>query len=209
MNDIKDYDITVLTKVIEYNHQRYLAYKNNEGFELIPEYERILKARYQKCSRIKRRFVYLLTRYKHVWFCTFTFSDKYINKSSRTKRDLIKSCINNHDFVYILNIDYGKKTEREHYHCVLGTNLDLNIDKYFSELYPCHQKSIQCKSNYDDFMKLSKYINKLTNHCLKATNKRQRILYNFKGYDDLSDKQKDKTYFYYLDYFNLFDVGLT
>ena len=107
----KDYDIKILTDVIEYNHQRYLAYKNNQGFELIPEYERILKARYQKCSRIKRRFVYLLTRYKHVWFCTFTFSDKYINKSTRTKRDLIKSCINNHDFVYILNIDYGKKTE--------------------------------------------------------------------------------------------------
>lgn len=64
-----------------------------------------------------------MSRCSYVWFCTFTFDNYYIDKSDRTKRDLIKRVLNSHDFIYILNIDYGKTTEREHYHCILGTNI--------------------------------------------------------------------------------------
>ena len=42
-----------------------------------------------------------------------------------------------------------------------------------------YSKGNKFVSGYD----FSKYINKLTNHCIKATTKRQRLLYNFKGYD--------------------------
>ena len=91
MND-ELYDIELLNKVIEYN-------KNNGSyFEVIPEYEKILNARYHKTSRIKQRLVYLLSRYNYIWFCTFTFDNYYIEKSERTKRDLIKSALNAYDF---------------------------------------------------------------------------------------------------------------
>lgn len=102
----------------------------------------------------------------------------------RTKRDLIKSVINTHDFKYILNIDYGKSTEREHYHCIISTNLNFNVNQFIQDSYPCHCLALPCKKGESDFKSLTKYLNKLLNHCLKATTKKQRLLYNFKGYDE-------------------------
>lgn len=202
-----DYDIDLLTKVIEYNHKRYLAFKNNQEFIKNPEYEKILNARCCKVGRIKRRLIYLLSRYKHIWFVTFTFNNNYINKSNRTKKDLIKEVINSHDFKYILNNDYGKKTEREHYHCIIATNLDMDINQYIQNYYRGgFSLSIECKTDFEDFKRLSKYINKLTNHCIKATTKRQRLVYNFKGYDNLTPIRREQTNFYYLDLWKLFSV---
>lgn len=200
----KEYDIDFLSQVIQYNHERYLAYKNELPFEENQEYEKVLNARYCKVSRIKKRLIYLLSRYDYIWFCTFTFNNYYIDKCDRTKRDLIKSVINTHDFKYMLNIDYGKKTEREHYHCVIGTNWNFDVNQFIQNNYPCHCLAIPCKKGREDFARLSKYINKLTNHCIKATTKRQRILYNFRGYDNFCPTSKDVSYFYLMDKIKLF-----
>ena len=200
----KEYDVEFLNQVIEYNHLRYLAYKNNISFEENKDFEKVLTARYMKVSRIKKRLIYLLSRCDYVWFCTFTFSNHYIDKSDRTKRDLIKSVISMHDFKYILNIDYGKDTEREHYHCIIGTNLDFNVNQFIQFHYPCHCLAIPCKKGSGDFSRLSKYINKLTNHCIKSTTKRQRILYNFKGYDNFCPTSKDVSLAFLLDKIKLF-----
>lgn len=197
-----EYDVELLSKVIDYNKQRYFAYKNGVVFDENKDFERILKARYQKCSRIKKRFVYLLTRFDYIWFVTFTFDNYYINKSDRTKRDLMKSVLNTHDFKYMLNIDYGKKNEREHYHCIIGTNINFDVNQYIQSYYPCHCLAIQCKKGKNDFKRLLKYINKLTNHCLKSTTKNRRMLYNFKGYDLF--ETKESSFFYHLDYDLLF-----
>lgn len=203
--NIDEFDIDLLSNVIQYNHEKYIAFKNYEPFKINKDYERILKARYQKCSRIKKRLIYLLTRYEYIWFCTFTFDNYYIDKCTRTKRDLIKSVIDSHDFKYILNIDYGKKTEREHYHCIIATNIDFDINQYIQANYPCFSCSILCKKGLNDYKRLSKYINKLTNHCIKATTKRQRILYNFKGYDLFCPTERDKTIAFNLELQKLFE----
>lgn len=200
----KDYDLNFLFQVIEYNHSRYLANLNGLDFKINKDYERVLKARYSKVSRIKKRLIYLLSRSNYVWFCTFTFDNYYINKCDRTKRDLIKSVISTHDFKYILNIDYGKKTEREHYHCIIGTDIDFDVNQFIQNNYPCYCLAIPCKIGENDFKRLSKYINKLTNHCIKATTKRQRILYNFKGYDNYCPTGRDVKLAYLLDYYELF-----
>ena len=102
----KEYSTELLSSIIEYNHNKYIAFRdfNLDNFVINEDYEKILNARYCKVARIKRRLVYLLTRCDYVWFITFTFSDKYINRSTRTKRDLIKSVLNTHDFIYILNV---------------------------------------------------------------------------------------------------------
>ena len=200
----KEYDVNFLSQVIEYNHNKFIAFQNGLPFEENLEFEKLLNGRYCKVSRIKKRLIYLLSRYDYIWFCTFTFSNDYINKCTRTKRDLIKDVINTHDFKYILNVDYGKTTEREHYHCIIGTNWDMNVNQYIQSIYPCHCLAIQCKKGRGDFVRLSKYINKLTNHCIKATTKRQRILYNFKGYDNFCPTGKDKSLAYMLDFEYLF-----
>lgn len=207
----KEYDVDFLSKVIEYNHNKYIAFKNDLPFTLNTEYEKILKARYQKTSRIKKRLVYLLSRYENIWFITFTFNNNYINKSTRTKRDLIKMVLNTHDFKYMLNIDYGKKNEREHYHCILATNLNLDVNQFIQFYYEGgFSLSIQCKKGLTDYKRLSKYLNKLTNHCIKATTKRQRILYNFKGYDLLYPTSEERRLAFMKDFSSLFkECGLT
>ena len=203
----KEFDVNLLAKVITYNKQKYFAFKNNLPFTLNLDYEKILKARYQKASRIRKRLVYLLSRYKNIWFVTFTFDDEHIKRCDRTKRDLIKMVLNTHDFKYMLNIDYGKKKEREHYHCILATNLDLDVNQFIQFYYEGgFSFSIQCKNGFDDFKRLSKYLNKLTNHCIKATTKRQRILYNFKGYDLLYPTSSERRIAYINDFSSLFEM---
>lgn len=201
--DKRLYDEKLLSDVIVYNHERYLSFRENLPFNFIPEYEKILSARYNKSSRIRKRLIFLLSHFKCVWFCTFTFSDLYINKSTKTKRNLIKSVINSHDFKYILNIDYGKSTNREHYHCILATNLDFDVNQFFQSHYPCFSLSIQCKTSFNDFKRLSKYINKLVNHCIKSSTSRQRIVYNFKGYDTLFPHSGDSRLAYLRDLISL------
>lgn len=200
------YDTDYLIKVIQYNKNKYYCFKNGIPFVINSDFEKTLNARYHKCSRVKRRFLYLLSRYKYIWFITFTFDNYYIEKSDRTKRDLIKSCLNNYDFKYILNVDYGNKTQRQHYHCILATNENIDINYFMKTNYKCFSCSILCKNGLEDFYRLSKYINKLVNHCLKASTKNQRIVYNFKGYDLLCPTYRDKTITYNLELEKLFNL---
>lgn len=196
-----DYNEKLLNDLIDYNKIRYFAFKNGLPFEYNKEYEKLLNARIQKVGRIKKRLLYLLVRYKYIWFCTFTFSDKYIYKSERTKRDLIKKYLNTHDFKYILNIDYGKTTQRQHFHCILATDIDMDVNQYFQSFYSGgYSLSIQCKKGVDDLARLTKYIDKLVNHCIKATTNRQRLVYNFKGYDSFCPNSRTKTIQYNLEY---------
>ena len=201
-------DIELLTKVIEYNKNRYNAFKNGIVIEPNIEYERILSARYMKVSRVKKRLVYLLYNFRYIWFCTFTFDDYYINKCDRTKKDLIKKCINKFDFKYILNVDYGKKTEREHYHCIIATDYNIDLDKYLKEHYMCFSSALLCNTDITDLKRLTKYINKLSNHCVKASTKRERIIYNFKGFDLVNPTCKDSTFAYHKALEYLFDLPL-
>lgn len=199
-----DYNEKLLNELIDYNKKRFYAFKNGTSFEYDYNLEKLLNARIQKVGRIKKRLLYLLIRHKYIWFCTFTFDNNYINKCERTKRDLIKKYLNTHDFKYILNIDYGKQTQRQHFHCILATDMDIDINQYFQGNYPCHSLSIQCKKGLDDLQRLTKYIDKLVNHCIKSTTNRQRLVYNFKGYDQFCPTSHDKTIQYYLEYEILF-----
>lgn len=196
-----DYDEKLLNDLFTYNKNRLFAFRNHLPFEYNEEYEKLLNARIQKVGRIKKRLLYLLLRYDYVWFCTFTFSDKYIDKCERTKRDLIKSVLNTHDFKYILNIDYGKTTQRQHFHCILATNIDMDVNQFFQSFYKGgYSLSIPCKKGVDDLTRLTKYIDKLVNHCIKATTKKQRIVYNFKGYDTFCLDSRTKTIQYNIEY---------
>lgn len=170
-------DEELLNNVIEYNKKR----RFDKELELSDKkMHSIINARYNKCSRIKRRLVHLLNHRQFIWFITFTFDDNYINKCDRTKRDLIKSCLNTSDFMYILNVDYGKKTEREHYHCILGTDLELDLDTILKSCYPCFVYAEMCRTSDNDLKRLTKYINKLSNHCIKDSTLNKRIYFSFR-----------------------------
>lgn len=198
-------DNLLLSNLINYNKSRYLSFKNGCFFEKDEHFERLLCARYMKVSRIKKRIVFLLSRFKYCYFCTFTFDNNYLSRTDRTKKDLIKHTINNFssDVKYILNIDYGKKTEREHYHAIVCTNNSLNFRSYLKKYYPFLSGADLINNSKDDFIRLSKYINKLTNHAIKSTVKNSRIYYNFKGYEAFCPTSYDVTTCYILDLIKL------
>lgn len=201
-----NYDSTLLADLISYNKYRRYCFNNQIEFEVNEDYERKLKARYNKVGRVKKRFLYLFCRYKYLYFCTFTFNDNYINKSDRTKKDIIKSTLYNfdEDIKYIINIDYGKKNEREHYHGIIATNCDCNFVNYMILGYPFISYTECIRMNSNSLRKVPKYLNKLSNHSVKDTTRNSRVLYNFKGYDKF-DKEEARL----LLFFDRWKVGLT
>lgn len=182
-------DTILEENIITYNRCKRNAFYHYQEYPHNLEYDRILKARYNKVSRVRKRLIYLLYHNQYNYFITFTFDNNYINKCDRTKRDLIKDSLNSFcsDCNYILNIDFGSKNEREHYHCILGTNEDFNLLDHLLRTYPCLVHVQKIRIDNDGIKKLSKYINKLSNHCCKDSTRNRRIVYNFKGYDAIKD----------------------
>ena len=181
-------DENFLNHIIEYNKKRKEAFKNGLQFEEDIEIERKLKARYNKVSRIKQHFIYMVMKKNNLYFLTFTFDDKYINKCDRTKKDLIKNLLKEIDFnsYFILNVDYGSQTERQHYHCIFGTNKDLDLKSILDKYYPCYSYTEKIRLDTNCINKIPKYINKLSNHAIKDSTKGFRLYFNFKGYGDMS-----------------------
>lgn len=199
-------DIELLESLILYNKYKRFCFENKLEVKKNKKFESILSSRYQKVSRIKKRFIYLLARYKYLYFCTFTFDDYYINLCDRTRKDLIKSSLYSFssDIKYICNIDYGKSTERLHYHCIVATNDNKSLTNHLNNVYPCFSYTEEIRTSKEDLKRISKYINKLSNHAIKETTKNSRILYNFKGYDLF-----DKNYSHVLYFYDTQRLGLT
>lgn len=177
-----------------------------------------------KVSRVKKRLVWLLCRYKYVYFVTFTFDNKRLNQKEETRRKLIKKTLEKiQGAKWILNIDFGSKNEREHYHCIVGLNnfeldgdlieflltqrkqdlSDIYLDYKLKKIYPCFVFAERIGNHTEDIKRISKYINKLSNHCLKSTTFNSRIVYNFKGYDQPEYTSHDRFIMYYKDLIKL------
>lgn len=203
MNEI---DNNLLYNLIIYNKYRKYCFNNSIKFKENRDYERKLKARYNKVGRVKKRFLYLALRYKYLYFVTFTFDDNFIKKCDRSKKDLIKNTLYSfdEDIKYIINIDYGSKNEREHYHGIIATNCDLNFITYMILFYPFIAYTEKIRIDSKSIKKVSKYINKLSNHACKESTKNSRVLYNFKGYDKFDKEEQRLLYF-----FDKIKVGLT
>ena len=199
-------DDQLLDSLILYNRYKRFCFENKIEMKKNKKFESILSSRYQKVSRIKKRFIYLIARYKYLYFVTFTFDDYYINLSDRTRKDLIKFSLYSFDsdIKYICNIDYGKTTERLHYHCIVATNDSKPLSNHLNSVYPCFTYTEQIRLSKADLKRTSKYINKLSNHAIKDSTKRSRLLYNFKGYDTF-----DKNYGHVLYFYDTQRLGLT
>ena len=197
----------LLNSLIIYNKYKRFCFENNLPFQKDKKLESILSSRYQKISRIKKRFIFLIARYKYLYFVTFTFNDYYINLCDRSRKDLIKSSLYgfSSDIKYILNIDYGKKNERLHYHCIVATNDDSDLNSFLNDHYPCFSYTEKIRISKEDLKRTSKYINKLSNHAIKDTTLSSRVLYNFKGYDNIIDKNYSHVIYLY----DVWRIGLT
>lgn len=99
-----------------------------------------------------------------VSFLTLTFRDDVLAKTSEvTRRRYVARYLKSQSDTYVANIDYGKTTEREHYHAIVLGYVDLDAWAYG---FPFAEK---VHSNTKDAKKVSAYVCKLSNHCFKES----------------------------------------
>lgn len=154
--------------------ERLLNLHDDNDFDIykgLKDYERIR----QVTRRVRRRITELVV-FCPCSFLTLTFTDEVLASTSEdTRRRYVARFLKSISENYIGNIDYGKLNEREHYHAIVeGEDVDLSGWTYG------FTKSI--KVGYSDIItdtaRLSKYINKLSNHATKKTTKGKKIIYS-------------------------------
>ena len=142
---------------------------NLENWE---EARRINHASRCRVQRLKMRIASMLESCECL-FLTLTFTDETLGKTTEdTRRQAVRRYLKSFGVPYVANIDYGKKNGREHYHAVIQTD---HVDYSAYTYGAINGEKIH---SAEDYVKLSKYVAKLTNHAIKQTNKRQVIIYS-------------------------------
>lgn len=155
-----------------------MAKKYNLGFEF-----RIWQSNKMRKRRLKER-VSRIVRSNRAKFLTLTFNNSFLGRetSEETRRRYIRRFLKEQCSEYVANVDYGeseKHTHREHYHAIVvpkGERIDYQPYCDFFDGSRIHSEEVKCneKSN----ISISLYINKLTNHSLKASGQYKRLIYS-------------------------------
>ena len=132
---------------------------------------RIEDAFKHKTRRLQKRIIKILDSDKLCCFITFTFDEKHINSNDDSKRKYVRRWLKKFCYDYVANVDYGSKNGRIHFHAVVC--LDNQIDSNTWMFGALNFKKIIKK----DDKALALYVNKLTNHALKESAKRQVLIY--------------------------------
>ena len=135
---------------------------------------RVNDASYHRTKRLKTKIKAMITSGSCI-FLTLTFTNKVLDTTSQdTRKQYIKRALKSMSDIYIANIDYGSKKEREHYHAiVLADRVDHNTWKYGNIDF----ERVRVEQE-DSPVKIAKYITKLTNHAIKETVKQNRLIYS-------------------------------
>lgn len=197
-NDLYKNRCTALLK----NGLSYSELNNYDNFKDILSIQdfknelRLKQNRKNKRNRTKRALIDLLRFYnlidsnKTLVFGTCTFDNKNIKLKSETLDKKINYWIKKHFMWSIVNVDYGKKNERKHYHFI-GITKELietthKKSKKGNEIYELSNKDYEMgfepdllivDFNKNDLDKTINYLLKLNNHSNKdTTSSRVRII---------------------------------
>lgn len=162
-----------------------VACENFEEFgQLWIEAWRCNKNAYKRSARLWSR-IYAMLVSGPCLFLTFTFDDDTLRDSDPAlRRRWVRDFCKKHSDYYIANIDYGDKNEREHYHAVImADHVDYELwhyreDKYsHSKVWRGGIKGKKIHTGIKDAKRLAHYVDKLTNHAVKETVKRNHVIY--------------------------------
>ena len=136
------------------------------------EARKINYAHYSRIKRLQNKIAKMLESGNCI-FLTFTFTDKVLEiTNADTRRQKVRRYLSSYNCDYVANIDFGAKNGREHYHALIQT------DKVDYKAFHYGSLNGEKVRSTNDFVKLAKYISKLTNHAIKDTCKGSRMIYN-------------------------------
>lgn len=139
------------------------------------ECEKMNKAYYERLKRLKTRVRDILTSGPSL-FLTLTFNDDALERTSpEFRRIAVQRYLKQYKAKYVGNIDFGKTNHREHYHALIG--VDRVDNESWNKYGNIDFERVRIRSECDS-LKLSKYINKLSNHAIKETTKRSALIYS-------------------------------
>lgn len=181
---------------------KYSNFKDLMSEEVFKEIKRLIQNRKNKRYRTKEKFKQILLLQEslkvksYIVFGTITIRDEYLVMQERTYTKKINNWIRKHFLYAIVNIDYGKKNERPHFHFI-GLTCEWLEPRLKADGEPLKSKSGYdiyelVKKDYslgfeptlniinlkkDDINKTVSYLLKLNNHSSKETaHRRVRIL---------------------------------
>lgn len=145
----------------------------------LEECERARKCRDQQRRKIEDHisFIFGHSGYQ-TYFATFTFKDSSLDLKADTRRQRIRRLLSKTCDDFILNIDYGSETDREHYHALIALK-EGHFNEYKNEMGHLKIKELDGYKlgNYDiekvrdtekDGERLARYVAKLTLHSVKV-----------------------------------------
>lgn len=151
--------------------------------EEIQECENMRKCKQKQRKTIEKHMQFLFERAKNeqsrLFFATFDFNDDALIKKADTRKQKVRRTLSNVADDYIMNIDYGEKKGREHYHAIVelpknDSNFYLNEyghikHKIIDDLYDFGNYDLE-EVRLDDIDKkrLARYMNKLVFHSVKV-----------------------------------------
>lgn len=181
----KDISKSKYAKYINSKYGKNVKYKYSDEkiFEIEQSMIRTQKDEWIEAQRINRAYRARLKRAKCkiknmlqngvCLFLTLTFSDKVLNNTSfDTRRQKVRRFLSSFKCEYLAGVDYGKKSDREHYHAIIQAS-KIDVLHYDYGLVNC--KRIKQKN---DYIKIAKYLIKTTNIWIANNMKPYKLLYN-------------------------------
>lgn len=146
------------------------------------KYKNLKEAQARKRKRLFYRILTMLKeseKSKDLYFLTFTFTDDVLkNTSQKTRIRYIKQFLLEQTSQYILNCDYGKTTEREHYHAIAKAKYHYIVYTLYRygniKGEPINKLKRFTRANKS----LEEIAESLTAHATKNTTKDTKIIYS-------------------------------
>lgn len=179
-----------------YDYEMHTACEiNSMMYDSMPlewnEARKINNNNYDRTNRVRSRIegmaaLCMFDKSLKMIFITFTFNDKALTTKPKTRRTYVARYLKeNEPLDYIANIDFGsdkeykdrngtlrKGTKREHYHAIA-----LVKDYYKPTDWKNGRIDFENVYLHKNGEQLAKYINKLVNHAVKESTKRQALIY--------------------------------
>lgn len=151
--------------------------------------EKTEKAQLRKRQRIIKK-IYEMIKNRKALFITMSFNDATMKKTNaETRKRYIKAYLNNETALYITNVDYGTKHEREHYHAIALTNTLKSV----KEIYKPYTDIINLKAykygniradfigakyNFKTDKQIKETATHLYEHAIKPTTRNNKIIFS-------------------------------
>ena len=163
---ITDYDLD----------SRYFDLVLEYGSKAVEEAQKINHSTYERVKRLKNRVKTMLLNGSCI-FVTLTFTDDVLRDTTdKQRRVAVSRYLKSYQAMYLANIDFGGKNNREHYHALINCDR-LNFEGW-RKYGAIDFERVRLRDIENDHVKISRYISKLSNHAIKETTKRSVLIYS-------------------------------